>query len=187
MGALWEYSQAPGDPGNPIQSWPASSRLPRAGDRWTLVMAVHPHCPCSSASIGELATLMARRGTYLHAFVLFVQPQGFTESWTKSGLWRSAAAIPGVTPIVDEDGSEARLFGAATSGQTLVYDHAGHLSFAGGITAARGHWGDNAGVSAIQVLLKDGGLHGAAHTPVYGCALFARNSKGAREREVCPR
>jgi hypothetical protein len=80
-------------------------------------------------------------------------PPGFTSNWAKTSLWRSAAAIPGVSETVD-DGREARLFGAATSGQTMVYDRNGRLLFSGGITAARGHLGDNPGASAITALLE---------------------------------
>jgi hypothetical protein len=44
------------------------------------------------------------------------------------------------------------------------------LLFAGGITAARGHAGDNAGRSAIETLLA-GGRPGYDRTPVFGCPI----------------
>jgi hypothetical protein len=40
-------------------------------------MAIHPHCPCSRASIGELSILMAHSRGRLAAFVVFVEPPGF--------------------------------------------------------------------------------------------------------------
>ena len=50
----------------------------------------------------------------------------------------------------DDDGAEARRFGAETSGQTLLYDARGALAFSGGITGARGHAGDNAGRASLR-------------------------------------
>jgi hypothetical protein len=151
-------------------------------------MAIHPHCPCSRASIGELSILMAHSDGMIAAFVVFVQPPGFDENWTKSDIWSSAGAIPVVIRIVDR-GTEAKLFGAATSGQTMVYDPRGRLRFSGGITAARGHYGDNVGVSAITRVIdtpESSGPAAAVHrnkpvviastNAVYGCALFAPSS-----------
>ncbi len=43
--------------------------------------------------------------------------------------------------------------GSSTSGQVLLYDPSGRLAFSGGITAARGHVGDNAGSDAIVGLV----------------------------------
>jgi hypothetical protein len=93
------------------------------------------------------------------------------EKWAKDDLWTDAAAIPGVRVIADRNGSEVSRFGAATSGQTLLYDPAGRLVFNGGITAARGHFGPNDGVDAIVSLLE----HGTARhhsAPVFGCSLL---------------
>jgi hypothetical protein len=53
-------------------------------------------------------------------------------------------------------GREAALCKATTSGETVVYDAAGKLRFHGGITGARGHIGDNAGCSAIEVYANAG-------------------------------
>jgi len=80
--------------------------------------------------------------------------------------------------LTDEDGIEARSFGAVTSGQALLYSAQGRLLFSGGITESRGHSGDNAGRSAIESLVMNGseGLRTPASTPVYGCPL-CRGSK----------
>ena len=63
---------------------------------------------------------MTQAQEQLDASVIFLKPSGFSDNWTKTGLWRAAVAIPGVSAMID-DGREARLFGAATSGQTMVY------------------------------------------------------------------
>jgi hypothetical protein len=191
MGILQKYSLTPGIVGTPGAQWPIASRISPSSSYFTLVMVIHPHCPCSRASIGELSTLLAHSRGRLLAFVVFVEPPGFGESWTKTDLWSSAGLIPGVTRIIDR-GTEANLFGAATSGQTMVYDRRGRLLFSGGITAARGHFGDNAGVSAIVALIHNPASHRLAlpivhedKTPVYGCLLFAPFSNHKSERSKC--
>jgi hypothetical protein len=175
LSVLLSYENTPGVAAKPSASWPADSQIQRAPGRATLVMLVHPHCPCSRASIGELALLMAQSQGHLTAYVLFLKPAGFSDDWEKTDLWQSAAGIPGVKPVVDYDGAEARRFNAATSGQTVLYDAEGRLLFSGGITMARGHAGDNAGRSAI-VSLVNAKVAEQPETPVFGCPLFADNS-----------
>src|SRR6266480_1324584 len=146
---LWGYENSPGKAAAPPHQWPADSKIQPARDHPTLVILAHPHCPCTRATIGELASIMAHSQGRLTAYVLFVKPAGFSEEWEKSDLWQSAASIPGVTALIDDEGAEANRFHAATSGQTLLYDAGGRLRFSGGITGARGHSGDNAGQAAI--------------------------------------
>jgi hypothetical protein len=117
-------------------------------------MLAHPKCPCTRASIGELAAIMAHCQGRLNAYVLFMKPEGFTEDWEKTDLWQSASQIPDVQVISDPSGEEARRFSAVTSGQTLLYDLKGELLFSGGITPSRGHSGDNAGKSAIVSIIN---------------------------------
>jgi hypothetical protein len=169
--ALWDYENAPGVAAEPADHWPANSPIARVPGRTTLVMLAHPHCPCTRASISELALLMAQCRGRLDAHVLFVKPAGLPEHWERTDLWRRAAAIRGVQVSCDPDGKEARRFHAATSGQVLLYDANGQLRFRGGITAARGHAGDNAGRSALVALVTSGTAP-RAQTPVFGCSLL---------------
>ena len=175
LSVLLGYENTPAVAAKPSVSWPADSRIKRSPDRATLVMVVHPHCPCTRASIGELALLMAQSQGRLTAYVLFLKPAGFSDNWEKTDLWQSAASIPGVKPVIDYDGVEASRFNAETSGQTALYDAEGRLLFSGGITIARGHAGDNAGRSAILSLV-DTGIAEQTETPVFGCPLFDDNS-----------
>ena len=78
--------------------------------------------------------------------------------------------------MIDGDGQEARLFHAVTSGQTVLYDSQGRLLFSGGITASRGHSGDNAGRSAI-VSLVNAEVPDRTETLVFGCPLFSPKSE----------
>ena len=171
---LWRYDAAPGIAADAPPHWPADSHVARTPGLPTLVVLLHPHCPCSRATIGELAKLMTDCRGKLSATVLVVRPDGMSDDWVHSDLWTSAAAIPGVKVAVDDQGIETHRFGTVTSGEALLYSADGTQLFAGGITESRGHSGDNAGSSAIAALvLGDASApKGAAHTPVYGCPLF---------------
>jgi hypothetical protein len=146
-------------------------------------MLAHPHCPCTRASLGELARLMAQAQGRVTAYVLFVKPSDFPDGWEKTDLLTSASAIPGVTVVRDDEGVEAGRFRAATSGQTMLYDAGGKLLFSGGITSARGHEGDNAGRAAIVSLLTTDEA-GQGGTPVFGCPLFAEGNECQAGEEV---
>ena len=78
-----------------------------------------------------------------------------------------------IQPFVTD---EAERFGAETSGHTFLFDPSGRLLFNGGITASRGHSGDNAGESSIVSLINN---HTAkiGQTFVFGCS-FKTQSQG---------
>jgi hypothetical protein len=172
-GMLWKYAATAGVSATPPERWPAQSSIARESGRATIIMLAHPRCPCTRASIAELAVLMARVGPQARAHVLFVHPRAAGAGWDKTSLWQSAAAIPGVTVHEDPGGVEAELFRAATSGQLVVYDASGALMFTGGITGARGHEGDNVGLSRVLALLG-GRSADRNESKVFGCALGSR-------------
>lgn len=171
--AVWRYKSTPGQAKNAGPHWPVGTALTRATDRPTLVMFAHPHCPCTKASIEEYAKLTDRLGDVVSANVVFIVPRGADKSWTETGTYRRAQSLPGVRVSVDTDGSEAARFGALTSGYTLLYDEDGQTLFAGGVTLARGHAGDNPGSRRILTLLNNKNAERRT-SPVFGCALFSR-------------
>jgi hypothetical protein len=173
IGILWNYSTTPGPPAAPPSEWPSHAGIGRVEGRSSLLMFVHPQCPCSRASLGELAILMAHAGGKLDAKVFFYLPAAEPDSWAVTDLWQSAAAIPGVQVFADRRSAVAQNFGVFTSGQTLLYGSNGRLAFKGGITAYRGHSGDNAGRLAITELLygADSARDLPVTTPVFGCSL----------------
>jgi hypothetical protein len=183
LGALLNYESAPGREGSVPSRWPVDSKIQLAANDQTLVMLAHPRCPCTRASVSELAQIMARVQGKVHAYVLFLKPQNSGPDWDDTDLRRSAARIPGVTVLSDRDGAEARRFGAETSGHTFLFDHDGRLLFSGGITQSRGHAGDNAGESAI-VSLANARTSGRAKTFVFGCSLLDQTNRG--EKSKCP-
>ena len=71
------HEHTPGTVGGVPRIWPLDSRLQRSTKLPTLVMMVHPQCPCSRASIGELAVLL----------------EGRAELIERSGRVRAAAGV----------------------------------------------------------------------------------------------
>jgi hypothetical protein len=180
--ALARYSVTPGSNEQAPATWPTDSHIPFDTHRPTLTMFVHPQCPCSQASIGELEVLLARFPGGLNTHIVFLKPDGTATNWEKTALWRRASSVPEVTVHTDYGGTEARRFHAEISGQSLLYDVNGTLKFQGGITLGRGHSGDNPGRSTIEEILRDG--HPAlAKTPVFGCSLF--EAQGTQGEIIC--
>jgi hypothetical protein len=171
--SLWKYAGTAGAVATPPEQWPMQSSIRREPGNATIVMLAHPRCPCTRASIAELAILMRRAEQHARAHVLLIRPAGAEPDWEKTDLWRSAAAIPGVSVHSDVGGAEAALFKASTSGQTVVYDAAGRLLFRGGITGSRGHEGDNVGLQRIVSLLTRG-YADRSDSKVFGCVLDSR-------------
>jgi len=185
LGALEEYKSRPGTTGLTPVALPKGMPGVEGGERARLLMFVHPKCPCSKASVGELAEIATRESGKVAVEVVFVKPPGAVQDWSKTTLREQAAAIPGVR-LVDDDGTLAKRLGAETSGYVVLYDAGGKLLFSGGITRSRGHEGDNFGRRAICALLNGNsdGFTGAK-TPVFGCPLFTpgqcRDPKGSAD------
>lgn len=169
---LWQHDNAPGAQGLAPARWPTASRIARTPGRPTLVMFVHPRCPCTRAALAELRTAMSALEGRVVARVLVARPDGVDASWTRGDLWDSAASIPGVEVAEDPGEREASLFAAATSGQVVLYGVDGALLFQGGITGGRGHVGDNDGRLGL-VARVDAAAPQVARAPVFGCGLFA--------------
>jgi hypothetical protein len=85
-------------------------------------------------------------------------------------LVNTAQQIPAIEVMIDGGGNEAQAFHATASGEAFLYDAGGHLLFHGGITASRGHEGQNAGREALTALI-DGHWPSHRKTPVFGCQL----------------
>jgi hypothetical protein len=173
-GGFWKlmtYANTPGvaaHKGSP--QWPIGSALARASDRPNLVIFVHPLCPCSEATIGELARLMPHIKDKINTLVVFNTPATQSDDWARKKLWMKAKEIPGVNLVLDKGGVEVDRFGGKTSGQTFLYDQNGVLIFSGGITPSRGHMGDSTGRDTIITFAETGKM-AISNTSVFGCSL----------------
>ena len=169
-----KLSQYENTPGQEIQAspqrWPALTKIPRTPDFSTMVIFLHPQCPCSRATVAQLSSIMAHSQEKVSVQAVFVRPPNFSQDAVKSDLYNSALRIPGVQVMIDDDGQEAKVFHAKISGQVMLYDRLGALVFNGGITSSRGHHGDNAGQDSIISFLTHGVI-GKTQTPSFGCLL----------------
>jgi len=171
------HAQTPGPAGAAPARWPEASRFAIEPCRPRLLVFAHPQCPCTRASLNELARLLARAGdaSRVATTVAFFRPDDAPADWLATDTVADAGAIPGVTVATDERGVEAARFGAKTSGHAVLYSADGRLLYAGGLTPARGHEGDSFGSEALAALLVSGSSSPSPATaPVFGCEIFGR-------------
>lgn len=170
MGKLGRYATTPGSSGETPEQWPAASMIERHPQRSTLLVFLHPHCPCSRATLSEMSQLLGQQVSDMDVHVVFVQPQGTATGWVKGPLWSDAEVLKGVRIHADVDGVEATRFGVKTSGHALLFDAGGQIRFSGGITPVRGHEGDNPGRQAIMARDEVTSVEPVT-CPVFGCPL----------------
>jgi hypothetical protein len=175
MAMLSAYASTPGAPANPPPAWPAASTIDRRAGTPTLLVFAHPNCPCTRATLAELDRLLAHADGATDVHVVLWQPDPTDAAPVETSLADLAAAVPRVQVQWDAGGEEAARFGVATSGEVLLYDGTDRLRFAGGITGARGHEGDNAGSDALLGQLTTD-AQDSASAPVFGCELGSRPS-----------
>jgi len=169
--ALHIHAAAPGDSGTAVEHWPGNERVPLAGDRYTLIMAVHPRCPCTRASVSELAHVLSRCKDQVEAYVFIFTPEHPDRTWRCPEWLRRLGTIRGVHLMHDPGGALAARFGARTSGHVALYAPNGLLVFRGGITRGRGHEGDNAGRQALLGQVSGDLSACPAQTLVFGCPI----------------
>src|SRR5688572_2004456 len=86
FGALLRYKGTAGDGGAPPATWPPPARLALDGDRPTLLLFVHPRCPCSRASVAELGRLLQRVRGRVAATVVFIRPPDAAPDFSHTDL-----------------------------------------------------------------------------------------------------
>ena len=181
MHKLARYVGTPGRAGQPPASSSAEDRISVPRGQAILFLAVHPRCPCSRASVAQLARILARCKGRLTAKALVFTPDKSDRGEWRTGLVDQLEAIPGVIVVEDRGGIIGRRLGAFTSGHAVLYSRAGHLLFSGGITAGRGHAADNAS-SDIVIALATGASQRPGRAPVFGCPILIPGQAGGLPR-----
>lgn len=167
---MFNYSATAGQLAAAPAHLPAGTRLVAPAGKFLLQVFVHPECPCSKATLGELESLLPRFGSKVIARIVFVSPKGYSGKIEATSLWHQAQGLPGVVIYHDKLGQEAERFGAKTSGQIFLYSENGDLLFSGGITPSRGHRGENLGSLQLLAALS-GESRLRAKGRVFGCSL----------------
>jgi hypothetical protein len=188
IGFVWlmTYAFTPGPNASAPSAWPADAIVKLDSTRPTLIFLAHPHCPCMQSSLDVLEQIVTRCRSQVAVHVLFYRPSSFPEGWEKTRIWSRAQEIPGVQIYRDDDGKQARVFGAYTSGQVLLYDARGQLLFRGGLTESRGHGGASAGLDLVVALIQDAPIE-RRETPVFGCPLRSCPTCDNTGDEPCPK
>jgi len=184
FGFLADFDSTAGASGETPAGWPAQAGIARTPGRSTVLMFAHPRCPCTRASLTELARIAALFPDQLDVRIFFRLPESASPDWMNTDRWQQAREIPGAHVAGDPNGVLAARFGAKTSGHVLFYDGAGRLLFTGGITAARARTGDSPGGETLIALLR-GESAAQPHSAVFGCPLFDACPAGATG-ETCP-
>ncbi|MDA7977968.1 MAG: hypothetical protein MPJ50_04255 [Pirellulales bacterium] len=170
---LMDYSGTPGTRGDAVEQWPTETTLERGPNEISIVMFVHPQCPCTHSTLETLNRILAHTvADDVGLYFVFRIPPGRNVVWARSSLWQKARALPNAKIYFDMDGTETERFGARTSGYIVAYDQSGHLRFCGGITPARNHEGSSIGGDALAEVIS-GKCHGETMmSAVFGCPLF---------------
>src|SRR5216117_3490416 len=135
---LLRYSFAAGKASTAPSTIPPSMASPVNSGRPQLLLALHPRCPCSRATVSELAKILSRAPNASDVTVLMYRPADEPDRWLEGVLLdRCRRMNCRIRP--DPDGRLAAALGSLTSGGVALYDANGQLRYQGGITAARGH------------------------------------------------
>jgi hypothetical protein len=157
-----------------VDHWPPESRLPRTLEHSTLIVFLHPKCPCSRASLTELERLFTsvqgRTDGEINCVVDATIPENASGDWLDTDTLNRAKNLPNARVIADRGGAEAAAFGATTSGFVMLFNEQGTCQFAGGVTESRGHEGENVGLDALQRVLCNE-INTTQSFPVFGCRL----------------
>lgn len=169
FGALIKYESAPARSGNA----PAQNAIARESSKMSLVIAIHPKCPCTRATIGELHKIHSHAPGKFEIVAFVFKPESEPDSWIETA---SVEDLKKISPriVVDVNGAEAKKLGLTTSGQVLLYNPEGDLVYNGGITKARGHSGDNLGEETLLNLIQGEAAAGWS-APVFGCSMTETN------------
>ncbi len=171
----------PGRPGTPPVVWPEDSPIRPDPVKPTLLVFLHPRCPCSRASVTELASVLAALGDRFVAYAILYRPENPSEDWDRAG---SAGvvdeSVSGLRRWIDPRGKVGRRFGVETSGHVLLFNPAGQLLFSGGITPSRGHRGENPGLDALIAPIEGQG-NGSERSPIFGCPTIDPDSTSRTE------
>lgn len=173
---LGSYEFTPGDKGETLARWPAGANLPFNPQKLNIIIAAHPHCPCSKVSLGEFAAALDTAPGAAEVNLVFYRPPGSSAEWSESELTERAARLPKARVYADPDGRIASLLGARTSFDIFTFDQKGAVVFRGGITRGRGVRGENDARAALEKILQ--GKTAVQEHPVYGCPIRGNLNKG---------
>lgn len=167
------YSQSPGAQATPPLA--AVANIHPNPDRYTLVVSVHPKCPCTQSTFYELERLVPKVDNNIDFVFYIFTTQESPESWFNDSSAHIQTRFPDSVIHKDIDAVSATRIGSMISGSTVLYNPDGYPVFWGGVTSGRGHSGDNLGSDSIIAIVNDREPPRTT-TLVYGCEITQPNS-----------
>lgn len=166
---LVRYQITPGEAGNPPEKWPEESHLQLHQNKLSLLMFIHPRCPCTESSLRELNRLLTVIDEKVSATIVVSLPGNVSPEWTNNQALKALETKKDLLVYYDRTQRETDRFQIKTSGDVALYSPSGTLLFSGGITVSRGHDGDAAGQQLIRLAKSE--QREVGHTEVFGCTL----------------
>lgn len=162
------YEQTSGAIGS-TRAWPSGAALRPSATRLTLLVFIHPRCPCTRASLAELTNVLRDCGDRVQTCVIACDLARDDPDWRVGATLTAAGRLPSCTVAHDPTGTLARAFGAETSGLVALYAPNGSVLYWGGVTPSRGMIGVNPGARALRRAIAGDTV--AISMPVFGCPL----------------
>ncbi len=172
---LAAYSSRPGLVGA-VQRELSDAQSVKADCRGTLILSIHPHCPCTMATARTVERLATSFHDSIEVVAYVYCPNDADPSWADSVITQVLQRVPGLEIRLDRDGRASASLGAKTSGHVFFYNARGQLAFSGGITPGRGHEGPC--TAAEDLMRRIAGLPGCGHWPVFGCQIIQTKVEG---------
>ncbi|QEF96608.1 hypothetical protein Mal15_06360 [Stieleria maiorica] len=142
----------------------------------TLLVFYHPKCPCTAATVRVLERLQPRFRPSLRITAVAYCPGDQDDAWIETRTTTALSKLTTSQVVVDHGGRLCKRFGVYVSGQVLLYDGEGRLSFSGGITPYRGHEGDSP--SSLDLLKRINEPHDDLGSwPVFGCSMLSDSER----------
>lgn len=151
IGVIEHYANQPGPVGSEPAAHEPGTHEPRT--RPLARMYVHPRCPCSRASLLELAALMSSPQVVADLEIHFYRPADAPDDWASGRAWRLAQQIPRARILIDPEAARAHADGALTSGHLVIRTADGAIAYSGGITRSRGEQGHSPAHDRVLHLL----------------------------------
>lgn len=168
-----EYGQGASAPAP--ERLPADSQLalPFRDRTLTLVVAVHPDCPCTGATLEQLDRFLTKNPQSAQVLALFWVEDSDSPplALQRNPYWQRIGKMESATAAIDPQGARAAQFGALVSGAVAAYDQTGSLRFQGGLTSSRGHAGPSRGLNMLEAILRDEPTADTNNAPSFGCSL----------------
>ncbi|QEG20794.1 hypothetical protein [Mariniblastus fucicola] len=167
---LVDYSSRPGPVAPTPRQFPAQAFPDREKGTPTIVVAYHPKCPCTFATVRCLERLRTEFRCKPNLIAYAYRPESAPDSWIESSSTAILRKFEGTVIDPDAEASVSRQFGARVSGHVFVYDGNDKLVFSGGITPGRGHEG-YCEASLQFVRSVNGATTESTQWPIFGCEI----------------